>query len=92
MGIGVTMIDGVPEVIHAPAQAREIKNFCHEACVYNQYEKDIEGNVVRGNLGLRCELGYKQSVNSYEARLMSEANGTPVCKVLRHHFRRPRGG
>ena len=64
-----------------------VKNFCHEECKHSLLPVNDEGDRLMRNGKLQCEIGYKQTVNSLQGRLNSEANGTPVCPILRSRFR-----
>jgi hypothetical protein len=65
--------------------------YCYDECAFNSIPRRtyVEGNRVitvstfGRNEKLTCRLGYKQTVQSYEAMRNSEKNGTRLCPTLR---------
>ena len=62
-------------------------NFCHEQCNHSLLKKDSKGVIQGRNTSEFCDLGYKQSVNSFKAKANAEMNGTIICAKLRGKFR-----
>jgi hypothetical protein len=75
-------------------------NYCFDVCPHNTVERrfweDKDGGktvqhskAVKGtNEKLKCELDYKQTVNSNGALVRSLVNNSSVCSKLKTLFRR----
>ena len=62
------------------------RNYCHEECDQSGLSVDSFGKINGRNTKLKCRLGYKQTINSVQARINSEEAGSIICPRLKRKF------
>jgi hypothetical protein len=77
-------------------------NYCYDKCEFNnvpksfwtevvdkkpvQHSTAVKGKLIGPKFKLDCVLGYKQTVNSYDALKNSLAQGAQICPRLKKLF------